>query len=485
MTLQRIRTGILLNKSIHLGLAFLVLVIIVLIPVSVSKGGSDAVLSSAGRNSLAVLAFALVLWITEAVPFHITGLISMALLTVLRVDSFKNIVSVGFGNDVVVFMIGVLTLSAVVNQSGLGRRATLFLLSRIGNRTNVMILGFLCIGSVFSMWLSNMAMAAILMPLARGILKDEGMAPQKSNFGRALLIACAWGPSIGGIGTPAGAGPNPIAIGFLADIAGVQLSFLRWTLYGFPLSIVLILPAWLILIKIFPSERTQLNRSRDDFQREYKKLPPLGRAEKATIAIFLATIALWLSAAPLGRLLGIHIPISLSVIVTSSVFFFPSVTGIRWKDIEKEISWGSVVLVLAGVSIGSTLHSSGAAAWLSLKLLGGLGNLHPLVMIFVTIAMVSLLKIVLSSNSVSATITVPIMISFALNSGLPVVQTVLPAAITSSLSFILVTSAPTNVITYTAGYYSIWDMAKAGLLYTLAVAVLGALVIFGISSVAK
>jgi sodium-dependent dicarboxylate transporter 2/3/5 len=199
----------------------------------------------------------------------------------------------------------------------------------------------------------------------------------------------------------------------------------------------------------------------------------------------LATIVLWLSAAPLGRLLKIHIPISLSVIVTSSVFFFPSVTKMRWKDIEGEISWGSVVLVLAGVSMGSTLHSSGAASWLSLKLLGGLGSLHPFLLIFFTIAMVSLLKIILSSNSVSATITVPIMISFALNSGLPIVQTVLPAAITSSLSFILVTSAPTNVITYTAGYYSIWDMAKAGLLYTVAVAVLGALVIFGMSSIVK
>ena len=483
MIFQRMKTRILPNKSIYLGLAFAVLVIIVMIPLPEDRSG--VVLSSAGRNSLAVLAFALVLWITEALPFHITGLISMALLTVLRVDSFKNIVSVGFGNDVVVFMIGVLTLSAVVNQSGLGRRATLFLLSKIGNRTNVMILGFLCIGAVFSMWLSNMAMAAILMPLAREILKDEQMAPQKSNFGRALLIACAWGPSIGGIGTPAGAGPNPIAIGFLADIAGIQLSFLQWTLYGFPLSIVLILPAWLILIKVFPTERLQLNRSRDDFRREYKKLPPLSRAEKATVAIFLVTIALWLSAAPLERLLRIDIPISLSVIVTSSVFFFPSVTEIRWKDIEKDISWGSVVLVLAGVSMGSTLHSSGAASWLSLKLLGGLGNLHPLFMIFLTIFMISILKVVLSSNSVSATITVPIMISFAVNTGLPIVQTVLPAAITSSLSFILVTSAPTNVISYTAGYYSVWDMAKAGILYTVAVAILGALVIFGISSMMK
>ena len=74
------------------------------------------------------------------------------------------------------------------------------------------------------------------------------------------------------------------------------------------------------------------------------------------------------------------------------------------------------------------------------------------------------------------------MIAFALRSNLPIIQTVLPAAITSSLSFILVTSAPTNVITYAAGYYTVWDMAKAGILLTIVASVLGALIIFGIST---
>ena len=105
-----------------------------------------------------------------------------------------------------------------------------------------------------------------------------------------------------------------------------------------------------------------------------------------------------------------------------------------------------------------------------------------LLLIYLTILLVSILKVVLSSNSVSATITVPIMIAFALQGDLPIIQTVLPAAITSSLSFILVTSAPTNVITYAAGYYTIWDMAKAGMMLTVVASVLGAVIIFGINA---
>jgi len=470
------------RKLVFLAAAIVVLIAITLIPLPTTPPSHAAPLTRSGKLALAVLAFALVLWITETFPFHITGFLAIGLLAIFRVDSFRSIVAVGFGNDVALFMVGVLILSAFVNQSGLGKRATLFLLAKIGNRTRVVVLGFLVVGAVFSMWLSNMAMAAILMPLAREILKEEGLKPLQSNFGKALLIACGWGPSIGGIGTPAGAGPNPIAIGFLADLAGFRLSFPMWTLFGLPFCLALIVPAWLILILLFPPEQAVLSRSREEFRRDYAKLPPMGRSETATVVIFLLTVVLWLSAGVLERWLQIRIPISMTVILTSSLFFIPSISGMRWRQIEKDMSWGSILLVLAGISMGVTLHRSGAASWLSQNLLGGLAHLHPILLIFLTVLLVSALKVVLSSNSVSATITVPIMISFALQGDLPILQTVLPAAITSSLSFILVTSAPTNVITYAAGYYSIWDMAKAGILLTIVAAAIGALSIFGIHS---
>jgi sodium-dependent dicarboxylate transporter 2/3/5 len=214
---------------------------------------------------------------------------------------------------------------------------------------------------------------------------------------------------------------------------------------------------------------------------EFAKLAPMNRGEKATIVVFLFTVVFWLTSGLLEGWLKIRIPISMTVVFTSSLLFIPAVTGIRWARIERDMSWGSILLVLAGVSMGITLHRSGAASWLSQKLLGGFFGLQPVLIIFLTILLVSLLKVGLSSNSVSATITVPIMIAFALQGNLPVLQTVLPAAVTSSLSFILVTSAPTNVITYAAGYYTVWDMAKAGILLTIVASVLGAVIIYGVS----
>ena len=182
--------------------------------------------------ALAALCFALVLWITEAIPFHITGLLVLVLLSVFKVSDYKVIIATGFGNDIVIFFIGVLVLSAFITSSGLGSRISALVLSLTGNRTRRIVLGFLLAGMLVSMWITDMAVAAILMPLGRAVLEENDRKPLKSNFGKALMIACAWGPLIGGIATPAGCGANPIAIQFLQSMAGIYLSFLQWMQFG-------------------------------------------------------------------------------------------------------------------------------------------------------------------------------------------------------------------------------------------------------------
>lgn len=447
------------------------------IPETITNAG-DVVLTKEGQTVIGILIFVLILWMTEAIPFHITGLISILLMTVLKIDSFKNIVEIGFGNHIFIFFIGVLTLSSLINHSGLGRRIAIFLLSKTGNDTRKIILGFLIVGALLSMWITDMAVAAMLMPLARSLLREEDIQPLKSNFGKALMISCAWGPVIGGIGTPAGCGPNPLAIGFLKNMAGIDVSFIQWMSYGVPAALLLIPVAWVILITFFKPEMKKLSKTRDELKEDLKALPAINREEKITIIIFIITVTLWLSSPVLEKLIGTSIPISMPVLLTSSLFFFPKISGIKWKDVEKDISWSSILLIVTGISLGMMLYRTGAAGWLSTVLLGGIVGVHPLVQIFAIVIIVSLLKIALSSNTVTGTIIIPIIIAFAQNLGLSVLTITLPAAITASLAFILVTSTPTNVIPYSAGYFSILDMAKAGIVMTIISSVIVSAVIF-------
>ncbi len=449
------------------------------VPTSIATIG-DATLTSDGLAAMGVLLFTLLLWLTEAIPFHITGLLGVILLSVFGVDSFASVVSVGFGNHIVAFFIGVLVLSSFITSSGLGNRISVYLLSKTGNRTSMILLGFMTVGALISAWITDTAVAAMLMPLGAAILREEGVEPLKSNFGKALMISCAWGPTVGGIMTPAGAGPNPIAIGFLQEMAGVELTFLGWMMFGVPAGLLILLPTWGVLMLVFPPEMKRLTKTREEMQAEFRALPPMHREEKVTLAIFLTTVALWLSTPLWESLLGISIPISLPVLLTAAVFFFPGVASTSWTAVEKDVSWSSIILILSGISLGMVLFRTGAAEWLSLATLGGIGSLHPFMLVLLVVLIVSLIKIFLSSNTVTASIMIPIMITLAAAVGLDALTVTMPAALTASMAFIMVTSTPTNVIPYTAGYFSIRDFAFGGLIVSLVSAPIVAAVIYGI-----
>lgn len=472
------------KRWIYIGIAFAIMILIksVTFPASVTIV-NGAELTAEGQNALAVLVFALLLWITEAIPFHFTGLLSLVLLALFKVDSFSHIVEIGFGNNNVIFFIGVFILSAFITKSGLGRRIVNFCLSVTGNRTRYILLGFLTVGALLSMWVSNMAVAAMLMPLAKALLEEEGLKPLESNFGKGLLMSVAWGSMIGGLGTPAGNGPNPLAIGFMEDMAGVQVSFLDWMIYGVPITLILIPISWCLLLLAFKPEIQCLKKSNEEIRCETKNQPPLSRDEKVTLIIFVLTVVLWVFSSKLKKILGIGIPISLPVITTVILFFFPGVSTIKYKEIEKDVSWSSIILVLAGVSLGTVLYDTGVANWIAMGLLGNIAGLSPVLMVFVVVLSITLMNIALSSATVSASIVMPIVIQLALTIGVPTMSIAFPAALGTSLAFILITSTPTNVIAYSAGYFSIKDFAKAGVLMSVVACVVVAAGMYGIGTI--
>lgn len=468
-----------IKNIVYIGLAFLVMMVLINLPLSDDlRFIGEASLTQEGQTALAVLVFALILWMTEAIPFHITGMLGIIIMAIAKIDGFKELVRDGFGNDVIVFFIGVLILSSFITRSGLGKRISMYILSKTGNKTSNIILGFLVAGVVLSMWITDMAVAAMLMPLAKAILDEEGLRPLESNFGKGLMISTAWGPIIGGIGTPAGCGANPLAVSFLKSMAGIDVTFGDWMIYGVPAAILLIWPAWFILVRFFKPEMDHLKKTKEELRQNYLDLPAMDHEEKITVVLFLTTVVLWLTSPLISDWLGISIPISMPVMLTGCLFFFPGMTKFKWKEIEKDMSWSSIVLVVSGVSLGLALYHTGAALWVSTGLLGGIGNIPTLVRIFTIVIIVSLLKIIFSSNTVTGTIIIPIMIALSQTLGLDPLGITMPAAVTASLAFILVTSTPTNVIPYSSGFFSIQDMAKAGTLLTIVSSLIVAGVLF-------
>ncbi|GAK60590.1 anion transporter [Candidatus Vecturithrix granuli] len=314
-----------------------------------------------------------------------------------------------------------------------------------------------------------MAVAAMLLPLGMSILRDAGVEPLKSNFGRALMISCAWGALIGGIATPAGCGPNPLTMGFLRDLAGIEFSFLDWMIIGVPAMILMIPCAWIILLKCFPLEEINLKITEEEFKQRFVELGRLTRKEIWMLVIFGVTIFLWIFGPLIENWIGSvdYLSIYFVALTFACILFFPGVNVLSWKQAEQQISWGGIILIVTGLAMGMAIYNTGAAEWLAWMAFHSIGALHPALIVFVIVLGVSILKVMFSSNTVTGTIAVPLLIALAKNLDLDPVLLGIPAGITSSLAFILVTSTPTNVIPYSSGYFSIGDMAKAGIWMTI------------------
>jgi len=475
------------NKAaqyLHFVVATLFMVFISKFPVAESfLTVGDVVLEPGGRMALGILFFCVYLWISEPVPFHITGCIGILLMTFLKLQPFGGIVKLGFGDEIVVFFMGVLILSSVITRSGLGKRVSMFILSFTGNNTSNIILGFIVTGATLGMFVTNMAVAAMLIPIAKSMLEEEGLKPRQSNFGKALMISCAYGATISGVTTPAAAGPNIIAMNYMREI-GVNVSFLEWMMYGVPAAILMIIPCWLILTRVFKPEISRLSKTTEELKAEYKKLGPMTRDERATSVVFGITVALWLSSTWLSELVGVELAGTIPALVCTCMLFMPGVTSFKWKEISNDISWDGIILIATGMSLGLVMHQLGAALWLSKVLLGGIIGMHPLIQIFMIVIIIEVIKIGLSSNTVTAAIIMPIMIALAQSNNLPFKGILIPTALSMSLAFVIVASSPTNLIPYSTGYFSIIDMIKSGIIMTLVAATVIALVIFGVGSLA-
>jgi len=355
-----------------------------------------------------------------------------------------------------------------MTASGLAHRMMLAMLAKVGRRTDYSVLAFITIGALISMWVTDMAVAAMLLPLGMSILKDSGCKPLQSNFGRAMMIGIVWGALIGGTATPAGCGPNILAMEYVRKLAKMNVTFGEWMAVGVPGALAMIPLGWWVLMKIFPPEFKEIPTSLDKIKADLKALGGLSGKEKRTLVVFLLMVFFWLAGPSVQGFMGFKIPEDFVALAGFVLLFLP---GFRvfdgWKEAAESIDWGGLVLISGGIAAGMMLAETGGARWVAWGLLSGVGGFHPLLKVLAVVTLVEGLKIFFSSNSVTGAVVMPLIIALALDIGVNPWVLAGPAGIASSMAFIMVTSSPTNVIPYSSGYFSITAFAKAGIPMTI------------------
>jgi sodium-dependent dicarboxylate transporter 2/3/5 len=410
------------------------------------------------RTGLALFVLIGGLWMTQALHLSVTALL-VPLLAVLAGLMDLRTALASFAHPIIFLFLGGFALAAALQQQGLDRRLALGVLRlAAGRRTRAVALLF-GLTALLSMWISNTATAAMMLPLALGLLADDD-GPRERAF---VLLGVAYSASIGGMGTLVGSPPNAIA----AAQAGI--GFAEWMRIGVPL-VLLLLPLmagvlFLVLRPRLAAAGTPILPDRPGLHALPAAGAPLTRPQRITVAVFGLAAAGWIGAAPLGRVLGISADVD-SAVAVAAVIALVAGGAISWPEIERRTHGGVLLLFGGGLALSEVMAASGASQFLAGALTGALHGAPTVLLLLAVVAFVVFLT-ELVSNTASAALLVPIFLGVAAALGLPPPLFAAAIAASASCAFMLPVATPPNAIVYATDEVPQATMMRCGLVLNL------------------
>ena len=449
-------------------LPIVLLVTLFLWCVPTSFFGIDA-LTVVQQRVIALFVFAALMWMFEIIPNWATSvlIIVVALLTVSdkglgffcnpefgQLVSYKKIMS-SFADPVVMLFLGGFVLAIMAERFGLDVTLAKSLLSIFGTKPKMVLLGFLTIISVFSMFMSNTATAAMMLAFLAPVL-HKLPSDDRGKIGLALSIPIA--ANLGGIGTPIGTPPNATAKGYLEQ-AGIDVSFMDWCVHMIPYVIIMVILAWVLLLVFFPfkTQKLVLEIPANDKKKDWKS--------KLVWATFIITILLWAT-----EQLH-HISSNVVALIPLAVF---TATGLFGKEEIKEINWSVLWLVAGGFALGYLLQDTGLAKVLITAIPFGSMSV---ILVLVVAGLVCYFLSNFISNSATAALLIPILIVVAEGMADPAAANnaafiamggtqamIIFIAVCASIAMLFPISTPPNAIAASTGLVETKDMAKVGII---------------------
>jgi sodium-dependent dicarboxylate transporter 2/3/5 len=411
-----------------------------------------------------------IFWLSEAAPISVTALLPIVLFPTLGVSTIEA-AAAPYANPIVFLFLGGFIIALAIERWNLHRRIALTVLSKVGAREDLQIGGFMIATAALSMWVSNTATAALMLPVALSVvprLADGSVDPAKRGFAVALLLAVAYGASIGGVATLIGTPPNALLAGFMSETYGVQIGFAQWMLLGLPLSLVMLLLCWLMLTRwLFPVAQQELPGARAAIREELRKMGPASIAEKRVAVVFGLTALLWIT----RPVLSSQFPAlqlsdtTIAVVGALSLFFIPN--GIRknefiltWEYAER-LPWGVLLLFGGGLSLAAGVAGSGLAEWIGSELSGLQG--WPVFLLVLTVTVLIIFLTELTSNIATSATFLPVVAALAVSLGQNPLLLAIPAVLAASCAFMLPVATPPNAIVFGSGHLTIPQMVRAGI----------------------
>lgn len=423
---------------------------------------------------LALAAWMLTWWVTEAVPIPVTAFLPMIGFPLLGVMKI-NAATAPYANPIIFLFMGGFMIALALEKHRLHERIALNLIRLTGTSGNGIILGFMLATAFLSMWISNTATAMMMLPIATSVIRlissSNGNLQQikhsgERNFALGLMLSVGYAASLGGMATLIGTPPNVVFAGILNDMFQIRISFAEWFIVGFPVATLLVLSNYMVLTHwLFPNRLKKIQGSDQLIRNRLTELGPLKKSEKLVLAVFSVTAFLWMFQQPINSLLAWDFLNDTTIAVCGGMLMFIVPVNFKngefilhWQDTEK-MAWGILFLFGGGLCLAEGLSNSGiiqaVGIWVA-------GQSQYSIWLTLSLIIISVLLTEVMSNVALVNVFVPVVFGIAQVMNVNPILLGLPVTLGASIALMSPIATPPNAIVFSSGHIRIQDMVKAG-----------------------
>jgi sodium-dependent dicarboxylate transporter 2/3/5 len=422
-------------------------------------------------NATALSGLMIYFWVFEVISIYITALLPIILAVPLGILNTDDLAA-NYGDGSVYLFFGGFVLALGLEKWKVHEQIARRILLIMGDSKSKVLLGFLLSTGFLSMWISNTATALMMLPMAIAIIQSMPVEHQKSKFSLFLMLSIAYAASIGGLGTLVGSPPNIQMAGILEKKFGITVSFFDWMKVAMPMSILLLLLAYLVFY-------IGLGKERND-QHDFKLEKQAWTSEQLkALAVFGCVAVLWIFKDLINDFTGLNYKDESAAVLGAVVLFIIPQSNkkkslLEWHDTEK-LPWGILLLFGGGLALAAMLKKNGIVEVL-IEVFKTYKDVSVLVMITI-IVFIGIFASEVLSNLALVVIFVPIVATFAQESGYSVLQLCIPLTFGASCAFMMPVGTPPNAIVYSSGYIKMKDMIKYGFIMNIISGII--IIIFG------
>ena len=429
-------------------------------PDAIDPKGEHFVLSVQAKGALAVFAVAATWWIFEVVPIGVTSLLigTLQALFLIRkpVVAFKD-----FMDPSVLFIFGSVVIGMVFTKTGLTRRIAYKMLSIIGERTSLIMLGCFVMTALLTHVMAHTAVAATMFPLLMAIYSLYTTDKTPTRFGKALFIGMAYVAGAGSIITLLGAARGAVALAFYKDMMKVDISFGTLTYYMFPLGWLMVFLLWGFFMVFCKPEKERIVGLKEKASRMYRELGRITRNEVLAASIILLAVLVIALKSFVPALENLD---KTGILLCSTIAFF--VFNILKIDDLEDIPWNIILLFAGAMSIGFCLWETGAAKWLAVNWLV-LFQKAPAVVFIMGMSFFVLVMTNFIMNVAAIAISLPVALVIAPYLGVAGEVILFSALATAGMPFLLLIGAAPNAIAYNSKQFTTGEFLKFGILASI------------------